>query len=221
MERLHSAEALWRGTPLPGVPGDRVAGWRRELEESRDAAVEERIRLELALGHRRDLVGELESLVAARPLRERARAYLMLALYRSGRQADALSAYRRARDVFIDELGMEPGERLERPHREILARDPAIDAPDPLMSGLHARTSSSPARTLRWPPCRCSMTGAFAEFERALILKRRREGITAARQRGVHTGREPALIPSAPGPASASPRGRSTLYAPTSRHQLY
>ena len=94
-------------------------------------AIEARIEADLALGRQDSLVAELETLVAAHPYREGLRAQLMLALYRSGRQAEALETYRRARRTFSEELGIEPGPRLQELERAILRHDPSLEAPGP------------------------------------------------------------------------------------------
>ena len=99
------------------------------LESLRLAAVEERIEADLALGRHADLVGELEALVAENPYRERFRGQLMLALYRSGRQAEALEAYRNARRVLVEELGIEPSAALQRLEKSILVQDEDLDTP--------------------------------------------------------------------------------------------
>jgi DNA-binding SARP family transcriptional activator len=107
--RLREALALWRGPPLADFAYESFAQSEiARLEESRLAALEERVDAELALGEDARLVGELEALVREHPLRERMIAQLMLALYRSGRQADALDAYRGARRRLVDELGSSP-----------------------------------------------------------------------------------------------------------------
>jgi len=97
------------------------------LGELRVAAVEARIDADLALGRHDALTAELEQLVAQHPLRERLHGQLILALYRCGRQAEALAAYRRVRDLLADELGVDPGEPLRRLHASVLAHDPALD----------------------------------------------------------------------------------------------
>jgi hypothetical protein len=91
------------------------------------AALEARIDADLALGRHDALTGELEHLAASHPLRERLHGQLMLALYRCGRQAEALAAYRRARDLFAAELGIDPGEPLQHLHQAVLVHDPALD----------------------------------------------------------------------------------------------
>jgi predicted ATPase/DNA-binding SARP family transcriptional activator len=131
-ETLRSALGLWRGAALAdlsSVPFAQTEVLR--LEELRAAACEDRIDAELALGRHGELAPELEALIGEYPLRERLRAQLMLALYRSGRQADALSAYQRARTTLVEELGIEPGEALRKLERAILAHDPSLDLVEP------------------------------------------------------------------------------------------
>lgn len=126
---LSKAVDLWRGDPLPGVAshtGLAIAAVR--LREEYLSALEARFTAELAAGEDSDLVGELEALVREHPFRERLWAHLMLALYRSGRQAEALSAYQRVRKILRDELGLEPGGALQRLESAILAQDPSLDA---------------------------------------------------------------------------------------------
>ncbi|HEX5621623.1 MAG TPA: BTAD domain-containing putative transcriptional regulator, partial [Solirubrobacteraceae bacterium] len=124
---LREALTLWRGPALADV---RYMPWAqgetRRLEELRGAAIEDRIAAELELGEHAHLVGELESLVAEFPLRERLREQQMLALYRSGRHADALAAFRSARETLDAELGLEPGPELRRLEQQILMHDPAL-----------------------------------------------------------------------------------------------
>ena len=126
---LREALSLWRGPPLADLayePFAQVAIVR--LEEQRTAAREDLVEAELALGRHSQLVAELEALVAEHPLRERLRGQLMLALYRSGRQAEALDAYRAARETLVEELGIDPSEELQRLEQAILRHDPALDA---------------------------------------------------------------------------------------------
>ncbi|MCS7479427.1 BTAD domain-containing putative transcriptional regulator [Umezawaea endophytica] len=117
---------LWRGPALAGLPGRAFEAAAARLDEQRRAAVEECVELELRLGRHAELVGELVELVAANPLRERLVGQLMVALHRSGRQAEALEAYHRLRGVLADELGLEPGARLRELHTAVL-RDEAGD----------------------------------------------------------------------------------------------
>jgi DNA-binding SARP family transcriptional activator len=129
-ELLREALALWRGLPLADVAFEEFAQAEiQRLEERRLVAIEERIEADLALGRHSDLVAELESLVAKHPLRERLRAQLMLALYRSGRQSEALTAYQEARQTLVGELGIEPGRPLRDLHQAILNQDPNLDLP--------------------------------------------------------------------------------------------
>ena len=127
-ESLREALALWRGPALADcadIPFARAEAAR--LEELRSTATEDRIEAELELGHHADLVAELEALVARYPLRERLRAQLMVALYRSGRQAEALRVYHETREILVEELGLEPGRALQRLERAVLVHDPALE----------------------------------------------------------------------------------------------
>lgn len=125
---LRDALALWRGAPLAEFTYEAFAHTEiARLEELRLAAMDERIEVDLARGRHGELVAELESLVAENPLRERLRGQLMLALYRSGRQAEALAAYQDGRRLLNEELGLEPGESLKNLQKGILAHDPALE----------------------------------------------------------------------------------------------
>jgi DNA-binding SARP family transcriptional activator/DNA polymerase III delta prime subunit len=129
-EALRQALALWRGEPLADVPSALLhRNTVARLTEQRLDALQRRIDADLALGRHGELVAELRSLTDRYPLREQLWAQLMLALYRSGRQADALEAYQRVRRLLADELGIDPGAGLEALHRAILTGDPALDAP--------------------------------------------------------------------------------------------
>ncbi len=128
--KLGGALALWRGTPLADFAYEPFAQPEiARLEELRLACLEERIEADLAHGRHAALVGELEALVRELPLRERLRAQLMLALYRSGRQAEALEVYQAGRRLLSEELGLEPGEALKELQRAILAHDASLDLP--------------------------------------------------------------------------------------------
>jgi predicted ATPase/DNA-binding SARP family transcriptional activator len=127
---LGRALALFRGTPLEEFRYDAFAAAEASrIDELRLLALEQRVEAELALGRHEEVVPELERLVVETPLRERLWGQLMLALYRSGRQADALAACRRARKR-LGELGLEPGPALQRLERQILNQDPVLAAPD-------------------------------------------------------------------------------------------
>jgi predicted ATPase/DNA-binding SARP family transcriptional activator len=124
---LGDALALWRGRALAGVSFESYASADVErLEELRLVALMERIDCDLELGRHERLIGELERLVAEHPLKERLRAQLMLALYRSGRQAEALVAYRDAREQLVEKLGIEPGDELRALERAVLAHEPTL-----------------------------------------------------------------------------------------------
>jgi DNA-binding SARP family transcriptional activator len=128
LARLDEALSLWRGQALADFSYEPFAQAEiARLEDLRQLAEEERIETELALGHADELGPEIEALVSAHPLRERRHSQLMLALYRAGRQADALAAYRRARQVLVEELGIEPGPELRELERAILAHDSGLD----------------------------------------------------------------------------------------------
>jgi DNA-binding SARP family transcriptional activator len=131
--RLRQALALWRGPALADFVYDPFAQTAiARLEELRIAALEQRIEADLALGEHADLVGELEALVGEHPLRERLRRQLMLALYRSGRQAEALEAYRDARQALVEHVGIEPGPALRELEKAILEQDSRLDHPETL-----------------------------------------------------------------------------------------
>jgi DNA-binding SARP family transcriptional activator/streptogramin lyase len=147
--RLREALGLWRGPALADFAYDDFAQNEiQRLEELRRSCLERRIDIELALGHHDDLVPELEALVREHPLHERLRRHLMLALYRCGRQADALEAYRDARAVLQDELGLDPSDELQALQRAILEHDESIAAPPRVELGDHVRTPA--LRIRRW-----------------------------------------------------------------------
>lgn len=139
---LREALALWRGPALLGLGSDPVRRGATLLDEQRLTAFEELARADLASGRHAEIVGELRELTAREPLREGLHASLMLALYRSGRQAEALDVYRRMRATFMDELGIEPGHVMQDLHTAVLHRDGALDLGNPRPSG---RTASGNA----------------------------------------------------------------------------
>lgn len=144
-ETLGAALDLWRGPALADVAYEEFAQTEiARLDELRALAVEDRIEADLRLGRHNELVAELEALVDASPLRERLRAQQMLALYRSGRQADALEAYRRARETLVDELGLDPSTELRELEAAILRQDPALDVePAELRARRHLPTPAT------------------------------------------------------------------------------
>jgi DNA-binding SARP family transcriptional activator len=126
--KLQEALALWHGPALADLAYEAFAQAEvARLEEMRLAVVEQRIDAELALGRHAEVVGDLEALVRRHPLRERLRGQLMLALYRSARQAEALEVYRAARRELAEELGLEPSDQLQRMEQAILLQDPSLD----------------------------------------------------------------------------------------------
>ncbi|HEV8251355.1 MAG TPA: AfsR/SARP family transcriptional regulator, partial [Gaiellaceae bacterium] len=122
------ALSLWRGPALGDVVLEGHASREAAaIDDLRLATTVERMELELALGHHAELVGELEALVEHHPYQERLRGQLMLALYRSGRQTEALEAYHATRRLLVDELGLEPSQELQRLERAILQQDPSLE----------------------------------------------------------------------------------------------
>ncbi len=154
--RPREALALWRGEPLEELADEPFAAPEiRRLGELRLRAAELAIDADLADGRHAEVIGELEALVAANPLRERLHAQRMLALYRAGRQSEALAAYRAARAELIEQIGVEPGAELQRRHEQVLAHDPTLDLPAP--------AEPEPVATSRAPPrgrSRAALVGA-------------------------------------------------------------
>ena len=127
-----AALELWRGAPLADVASEPFAAPEiGRLEELHMRAIELAIDAELAAGRHAEVVAGLEALIAEEPLRERLHAQRMLALYRAGRQSEALEAYHEARAALIEQIGVEPGPELKRLQEQILAQDPALEAPPP------------------------------------------------------------------------------------------
>jgi DNA-binding SARP family transcriptional activator len=144
-ELLAEALGLFRGAPLEDFRYDDFArAEAARIEDLRLRALELKIDAELALGRHDDVVPHLEPLIAEAPLRERFRAQLMLALYRAGRQADALEAYQHARSTLVDELGIEPGPELQRLERQILNQDPGLAAPSAMVVAARLPTPPTP-----------------------------------------------------------------------------
>ena len=153
---LRQALALWRGPALAEFQEPFAEIEARRLDEQHLATLEDRIDADLALGGDSSLIGELEALVARHPLRERARGQLMLALYRAGRQADALEGHRRFREMLSEELGIEPSPALRELERRILQHDPALDSARSRGSVRgHVSHSSRAVRqgVVRWSGC--------------------------------------------------------------------
>ncbi|MGH8876345.1 MAG: BTAD domain-containing putative transcriptional regulator, partial [Stackebrandtia sp.] len=155
----HWAEALrlWRGPAFGELGEHRVLrGEAKRLEQLRMRAVEQRIDADLELGRHDTVIGELTDLVAEHPLRERIRGQLMLALHRSGRQSEALDAYREVRRLRVEQLGLEPGRELRELHKEILCDAPRLAAP----------SASSAPRPAELPPGTTAFTGRQMDVDR-------------------------------------------------------
>ncbi|ETK33000.1 AfsR/SARP family transcriptional regulator [Microbispora sp. ATCC PTA-5024] len=129
--RLRAALRLWRGSPLAGIRGDYVDQERTRLVQRRVAVLEERLELDLELGRHAEVCEEVTEAVDAEPMRERLRELQMIALYRSGRQAEALAVYDEVRRLLAEELGIDPGSALRELHQRILVSDPGLAAPAP------------------------------------------------------------------------------------------
>jgi DNA-binding SARP family transcriptional activator len=174
-ERLREALALWRGAPLADLAYESFAqATIGRLEEVRLAALELRIDADLALGRHAALVPELEALVWDHPLRERLRGQLMLALYRSGRQPEALEEYQRARAALVEGFGIEPSAPLQELQRAMLAHEPSLDL------GLEpAPTAAEPARVILLLPSRAEALDRLAAVARPLARGPRRELLVA------------------------------------------
>ncbi|MCX4747002.1 NB-ARC domain-containing protein [Kitasatospora sp. NBC_01287] len=147
---LTSALSLWSGQPLAGIPGPYADSQRQRLTEHQVAAREELCTVALEIDLHAEIVAELTSLTSEQPLRERLRELLMLALYRCGRQAEALSVYAATRKLLIDELGVEPGAALAAMHSRILAADPTLMNSAPEL-GIPATEVSAPASPAQLP----------------------------------------------------------------------
>jgi DNA-binding SARP family transcriptional activator/tetratricopeptide (TPR) repeat protein len=170
-EALHSALGLWRGPVCDGLVSPFLDAQADRLDESRIGVLEERIELDLATDVHADLIAELRDLAAEYPLRERLRGLLMLALYRAGRQADALAAFRDARRHLRDELGVEPGAALQQLHQQILAADPKLaGAPSEGASATVALRRTIPAQLPHGIP---DFTAREAELGQLNALVRR------------------------------------------------
>ena len=178
-EALHAALDLWRGPVCDGLSCPFIDAQANRLAESRVSALEERIELDLAAGDQDGLIPELRDLVAEHPLRERLSGLLMLALYRAGRQAEALAAFRDTRRQLHDELGVEPAAPLQRLHQQILAADPALAlAPAVAVTQSTANAVTSAERPLpaQLPHGIADFTGRDAELARLDALLAARGG---------------------------------------------
>ena len=177
---LRAALDWWRGGALSDLVDHPVHSLAIRLDELRTVALEERIDADLTLGRHAMVVPDLTALVAEHPLRERPRAQLMLALYRSGRQADALAVYQNGRAVLVEELGLEPGPELRDLEKQILDADPGLDLPQ---DGVPAHGIDRGVFVR--PPCPFRGLDAFSMSDRDVFFGRRTEiGELVARLRG-------------------------------------
>lgn len=178
-----AALELWRGAPLAELTFDSFAqGDIARLDERRLSAIEARGDALLALGRHREVVAQLQQQVVEHPTRERFHAQLMLALYRSGRQADALRAFEVARKALVDELGVDPGPELQALEQQVLLQSPELDAPEPsdrdalapsprVTAASDARVAEEPATAERaLPVALTELIGRDADVDRLRAL---------------------------------------------------
>jgi DNA-binding SARP family transcriptional activator len=181
-QKLRRALALWRGPALADLAYEPfVQAEIARLEELRWVALEQRIEADLAGGRHAELIGELEALIAEHPLRERLRCQLMLALYRSARQAEALGTYRRARREFSEQLGLEPSQELKRLEQAILRQDPALDLVEDAPRPSLARQAPAPARSLLIVPARLEGVEALVRLAAPLAASEQPRELIIAR----------------------------------------
>jgi predicted ATPase/DNA-binding SARP family transcriptional activator len=174
---LSDALRLWRGPALADFVYEPFAEAAiAELEELRLAAIDERIAADLATGRHGELTGELEGLVSQHPLRERLRGHLMLALYRAGRQAEALEVFRDTRRVLVEELGIDPGLELQRLEEAILRHDPSLDLSATTVAPSSLQTAPAPHHNL--PEPLTSFVGREQEIEQTKALLSRTRLLT-------------------------------------------
>ncbi|MEV6134376.1 BTAD domain-containing putative transcriptional regulator [Streptomyces violaceusniger] len=172
-ELLRAALDEWEGTPLAGLPGPLAEAERSRLSEERLTMLETRLDIDVQLGRHSEVIAELTALTGEHPLRERLCRLLMLALYRSGRQAEALAAYRRTRSTLVAELGIEPGAPLQELHDRILAADASLDPSSPEKEAeLWAPPAAAGhgARPAQLPADLPTFTGRHAELRQTQAL---------------------------------------------------
>ena len=169
-EGVEEALGVWRGQPLAGVSTNSLlAAERARLEEERLAAVIEGIELDLELGRHGELLGQLEALVIAHPFQERLVELQMLALYRCGRQADALAAFQAARGRFVDELGIEPAQPLRELHEDVLKHSAELSPPAETTARRRSAAAAGDAERAEHP----QVAGAAEPHDRSRARHRR------------------------------------------------
>ncbi|MFG2103031.1 BTAD domain-containing putative transcriptional regulator [Micromonospora echinaurantiaca] len=204
---LRSTVELWHGEPFTGFAGPYFDSARQRLLELRAGALENWADLELWLGRHRELIGELVDLTAEFPVRERLRHQLMLALYRSGRQAEALAAYREFDELLRDEYGIEPGDALQDLHRRMLRSDPALVPPTAVsLPPVAVAATPPPAAVGTTPP------PAAVEASRPPAAVAAPEPPAAAAS--LPTGPPPTAAPAPAPPAAVSPPPAAVSPAP-------
>ena len=204
-KELREALALFRGEPLAEFRYEAFAATEAaRLEALRLTVLEEQIKMDLELGRHNEVVPELERLIVANPLQESLRAQLMLALYRAGRQADALQAFKDTRSTLIDELGIEPSPALQRLERQILNQDPELAAPDSFEPTRHPAHVAKPAGIVTF--LFTDVEGSARDVVRAVIGQ---HGASSWRRMAIPSSwRSLALaMPSRPGSGSKGRRG--------------
>lgn len=160
-KEISAALALWRGDPLADATEHLIHAEAAVLAERRLAATLDKIEIDLAQGRHAEVIGELQSLLTQHPLNEKLRRHLMLALYRSGRVGEALSAYHEARTHLAEELGLDPGPDLQALHEAILIGDPALR-----QDGRAVQTVATPASPAQLPPSIADFTGRADTLDR-------------------------------------------------------
>lgn len=177
MGHLRAALGEWRGDPLAGLPvGLDAVSVTTRLQVLHDGAVESLLEAELDAGHHREVLGQVEEHLRRQPLNERLRELHMLALYRAGRQADALASFQQARDLLLDELGLDPSPRLRQLEGQILAHDPALQPPAGSGRPVEAARpvdldgSATVVRSsVLWVPARLQVEGRDVVLDRAVV----------------------------------------------------
>jgi DNA-binding SARP family transcriptional activator len=191
-----TALALWRGPALDGLESRVVRQAADRLAERRLTVTEECVELELRLGRHRELIGELVALVDEHPLRARLREHLMLALYRSGRQAEALETYRAMRKLFIEELGLEPSEELRRLEHAILTDDPQLALPEQIgLPGPAAPAVGEPVEPTTSEPVVAPVPSAFVVPAVSEVVPLSAVPLSGAPVSGVPGSPVPCLLP--------------------------
>ena len=210
-DSLRRALALWQGEALPGLTGPAFDSARNRLTEARATAWEKWADIELARGNHTGLMPDLVRLVEQFPLREGLRAQLMIALHQGGRQAEALAAFRDARAYFLEEFGVEPGERMQETHKRILRGEPFYSEPvdpwadsDDIPAPRASPEKAQPAPTAGGPPPHSYVQQYVPPDVTAVVPEQQRAAASAAYPIGAAAW---GFAPPSP-PAYAPPRKR-------------